>query len=106
MPPDMELRQKIKEECPLGQPGSAELGATNDDKLQAIGEGIGNVIGGISNLININKINKETNDAVDRLSKATLGTSNLSKWQQFKNKCSKINDQVSLAVKPFNDKCK
>lgn len=61
MPPDLELRQRITAECPLGQPGDPELGATNDDKLNQIGEGIGNVFGGISSVLNMDKINKESN---------------------------------------------
>jgi len=55
---DMELKQKIMYDCPVGQPNSPELGMTNEDKLKQVGEGIGVIFGGISSLFDSSKMNK------------------------------------------------
>jgi hypothetical protein len=88
LPPDLEFRKKVFEDCPIGQAGSPELGATNDDKLNQIGQGIGNVFGGISSVIDLDKINKASDETVTKISKSIFGDRVLSKWQMFKNKCS------------------
>ena len=102
MPPDLELRQRITADCSIGKPGDQELGATNDDKLNQIGQGVGNVFGGISSIIDMDKMNKESDEAVSRMSKNIFGESTLSKWQLFKNKCAAINDKVTDAMKPVS----
>lgn len=49
------------------------MGATNDDKLNEIGEGIGNILGGISSVIDIDKVNKASNETVANISKTIFG---------------------------------
>ena len=51
------VRQKIALECPLDSK-QGELGSNNDDNLSNVGEGLGNIFGGISALIPVDKMNK------------------------------------------------
>ena len=104
LPADSELRQKVSLECPMDG-SSGQLGANNDDKLNDIGTGIGNIFGGISALIPIDKINHQTSQKVTQVSRQSFSEANLSKWQRFKARCSAVNNTLTEKMTPISNKC-
>ena len=54
----------------------------------------------------MDKMNKESNEVVTKMSKSIFGERTLSKWEMFKNRCSALNDKVTDAIKPVSVKCR
>lgn len=81
-----------------------QLGMNNDDKLNGIGESIGNIFGGLSSLLPTDKINHDTEQTMMKVSRESLGDSGISRWERFKQKCANINEVVTEKMKPLSNK--
>ncbi len=57
-------------------------------------------------MLDMDKMNKESNEVVTKMSKSIFGERTLSKWEMFKNRCSALNDKVTDAIKPVSVKCR
>lgn len=60
-------------ELPIGEPGAKQIGATNDDKIAEVGEGIGGVFGGISSFVDFDNVSRSTSMSINRFSVSTFG---------------------------------